>query len=87
MKTGERSMSDLEVREQCDRIRQCSFDLHTYLRQGHHEKVYKNGLAHRLRKSGLEVVKQYPIDVYDLDGTFIGGSYADSAPFESNSEN
>ena len=33
-----------------DIIRETSFELHRYLRHGHLEKVYANGLAHRLRK-------------------------------------
>ncbi len=39
--------------ELCDQIRETSFSLHRYLRHGHLEKVYENGLAHRLRKAGL----------------------------------
>ena len=41
------------------------------------EKVYENGLAHQLRKAGLDVRQQYPIQVYDEDGTLIGDYYAD----------
>jgi len=37
----------------CDRIRQIAYDLHIYLGHGHLEKVYENGLSHRLRKIGL----------------------------------
>jgi len=29
-------------------------------------------LAHRLRKAGLDVKQQYPIKVFDEDGTLIG---------------
>ena len=31
----------------CDQIRETSFSLHRYLRHGHLEKVYENGLAHQ----------------------------------------
>ena len=58
-------------------IRQTAFELHTYLRHGHLEKVYENGLAHRLRKQGLQVVQQHPIQVHDEDGTLLGDFFAD----------
>jgi GxxExxY protein len=61
----------------CDRVRQIAFDLHVYLRHGHLEKVYENGLAHRLRKSGLAVDQQHPLKVRDEDGTVLGEYYAD----------
>ena len=41
------------------------------------EKVYENALAHRLRKAGLYVEQQYPIEVFDEDGTSIGEYFAD----------
>jgi hypothetical protein len=41
--------------ELCDVIRETSFALHQYLRHGHLEKVYENGLEHRLRKVELAV--------------------------------
>jgi GxxExxY protein len=65
------------VFELCDRIRETSLALHAYLRHGHLEKVYENGLAHRLAKSGLKVVQQHPLEVRDEDGTVLGEYYAD----------
>jgi GxxExxY protein len=41
------------------------------------EKVYENGLTHRLRKTGLKVEQQYPIQVVDEDGTILGDYIAD----------
>jgi GxxExxY protein len=41
------------------------------------EKVYENALAHRLRKAGIEVAQQFPLTVYDEDGTVIGDYFAD----------
>lgn len=41
------------------------------------EKVYENALAHRLRKAGLDVKQQHPIQVFDEDGTLIGDYLAD----------
>ena len=60
-----------------DIIRETSFELHRYLRHGHLEKVYENGLAHRLRKVQLKVDQQYPLKVYDADGTVLGEYFAD----------
>ncbi len=61
----------------CDWIRETSFALHRYLRHGHLEKVYENGLAHRLRKGGLVVYQQHPLEVRDEDGTVLGEYWAD----------
>lgn len=66
-----------DIFELCDVIRETSFALHQYLRHGHLEKVYENGLAHRLRKVQLTVEQQYPLKVYDEDGTVLGEYFAD----------
>jgi len=68
-------MKDLQ--ELCDQIRQISYEIHVYHGHGHLEKVYENALAHRLRKAGLDVKQQHPIQVFDEDGTLIGDYYAD----------
>lgn len=60
-----------------DLIRETSFELHRYLRYGHLEKVYENGLAHRLRKAKMKVEQQYPLKVYDEDGPVLGEYFAD----------
>ena len=70
-------MEDKEILALCDRVRQTAFDLHTFLRHGHLEKVYENGLAHRMRKAGLEVEQQYPLQVRDSDGEILGDYIAD----------
>ena len=49
----------------------CVFQVHRNHKHGHLEKVYENALAHRLRKLGLDVKQQYPLKVYDEDGTLI----------------
>ena len=54
-----------------------SFSLHRYLRYGHLEKVYENGLSNRLRKASLNVEQQYPLKVYDEDGMILGEYFAD----------
>jgi GxxExxY protein len=65
------------VNELCDLVRQTSYDIHLYHGHGHLEKVYENALAHRLRKLGLKVLQQHPLNVYDEDGTLIGEYFAD----------
>ncbi|MFH0954098.1 MAG: GxxExxY protein [Verrucomicrobiota bacterium] len=69
--------SQRAVFELCDRIRETSLPLHRYLRHGHLEKVYENGLAHRLRKVGLLVQQQHPLEVCDEDGATLGSYFAD----------
>ena len=66
-----------DVNGLCDRVRTTSLDIHRFLRSGHLEKVYENALTHRLTKSGLNVQQQYPIDVFDEDGTVLGHFIAD----------
>ncbi len=65
------------INQLCDVVRETSFALHCYHKNGHAEKVYENGLAHRLRKRGLEVRQQHPLHVYDEDGTLLGEFFAD----------
>ena len=69
--------NDQGVRTLCDQIRQTAFDLFGYLRNGHLEKVYENGMAHRLRKIGLDVERQRALQVRDEDGTILGNYFAD----------
>ena len=61
----------------CDLIRQTSFEIHSFLKNGHLEKVYENALIHRLTTKGLEVQQQCPLKVYDKDGTSLGEFFAD----------
>ena len=65
------------IKELSDLVRQTSYEIHVYHGHGHLEKVYENALAHRLRKLGLEVKQQHPINVYDEDGTLLGEYLAD----------
>jgi GxxExxY protein len=69
--------TDQETLELCNQIRQIAFKLHSYLRHGHLEKVYENGLAHRLQKAGFRVAQQHPLKVCDEDGTVLGDYFAD----------
>ena len=65
------------IKELSGLVRQTSYDIHVYHGHGHLEKVYENALAHRLRKLGLKVQQQHPINVYDEDGTLLGEYLAD----------
>src|SRR5207237_3400117 len=67
----------MDIKELCESVRQTSYNIHIYHGHGHLEKVYENALAHRLRKLGLDVQQQFPVKVYDEDGTLIGDYYAD----------
>jgi len=69
--------TEKEIFALCDIIRETAFALHCYHRHGHLEKVYENGLAHRLRKAGLKVIQQHPLTVRDEDGTILGEYLAD----------
>ncbi|MCW5554229.1 MAG: GxxExxY protein [Verrucomicrobiae bacterium] len=66
-----------EIFQLSDKVRETSFALQRYLRHGHLEKVYENGLAHRLRKAGVQVKQQHPLQVLDEDGTPLGDYFAD----------
>ena len=61
----------------CNVIRQTSFQIHSFLRNGHRERIYENALVHRLRKQGITVVQQPEIRVFDEDGTVLGYLKAD----------
>lgn len=61
----------------CDLIRQTAYDIHLFLGHGHLEKVYENALFHRLRKHGVEIEQQAPIQVFDEDDALTGDYIAD----------
>ena len=65
------------VNEKGDRIRQIAYDLHVYLGIGYLEKVYENGMKHRLEKAGFIVETQVPIQIMDEDGFVLGDYIAD----------
>ena len=67
----------LTIDELVAAIRQTAYQLHLYLGTGYLEKVYENGLKHRLEKAGLKVSAQVPLIVRDEDGFVIGSYEAD----------
>ena len=69
--------SEAEIRKTCDLVRETAFAIHKYFRSGHLEKVYENALVHRLRKLGLHIEQQWPLKVFDEDGTPVGDYIAD----------
>jgi len=73
----EQRIDEAEINKLCDAIRQTSFEIHKFPRSGHLEKVYENALTHRLRKLGIQVVQQHPLNVCDEDGTLLGHFCAD----------
>jgi GxxExxY protein len=66
-----------DINQLCDLVRETSFKIHTYLKNGHLEKIYERALQNRLTKKGVDVKMQHPILVYDEDGTILGEFYAD----------
>jgi len=70
-------VTEAEINGLCDVVRETSFAIHTYHRNGHLEKIYENALVHRLRKQGLKVAQQVPLTVQDEDGTVLGEFFAD----------
>ena len=69
--------NSLDIFALCDAVRQTAFELQSFLRHGHLEKVYENGLANRLQKKGYTVLQQHPLPVLDEDGTILGDYLAD----------
>ena len=67
----------MDVMALTDVVRETSFAIQKYHGNGHLEKIYENALAHRLRKNGIKVEQQYPLKVYDEDGTCLGEYFAD----------
>ena len=67
----------MERNELIAKVRQVAYDLHVYLGTGLLEKVYENGLKHRLEKFGLKVEAQKPMKVMDEDGFVLGDYFAD----------
>ncbi|HVU17023.1 MAG TPA: GxxExxY protein [Candidatus Didemnitutus sp.] len=60
-----------------DSIRESALSLHRFLRHGHLERIYENGMANRLKRKGLRVRQQHPLAVVDNDGTVLGDLIVD----------
>lgn len=70
-------MNEVEAKRLANVVRETSYALHVFLKHGHMEKVYENGLRHRLMKQGLSVAQQVPLKVCDDDGAVLGDYVAD----------
>ena len=68
---------DPTIKKLTETVRETAFELHRYLRHGHLEKVYENSLRNRLRNKGIISEQQFPINVYDEDGSLLGEYKAD----------
>jgi GxxExxY protein len=69
-------LSREELNEITRRVIGCAYAVSNGLGAGFLEKVYENALVHELRKAGLQVEQQAPIDVY-YDGVIVGEYVAD----------
>ena len=69
-------MDETEINAVTQKVIGCAYTVSNHLGSGFLEKVYENALAHELRKGGLGVEQQYPIQVW-YDGTVVGEFFAD----------
>jgi GxxExxY protein len=67
----------MNIQELVKTVRQTGFDTHVYFKNGYLEKIYENALTNRLRKKGIRVSQQHPMQVLDEDGTIVGEYFAD----------
>ncbi|HEX8466003.1 MAG TPA: GxxExxY protein [Abditibacterium sp.] len=58
------------------KINGCAFVVAKQLREGYLEKVYENALVHEMRKRGLRVAQQVPLEVL-YSGVVVGHYIAD----------
>ena len=70
-------MQQDEILKLCDIVRETSYAIHCYLKNGYLEKIYENALAHRLDKAGIVVETQHSLNVLDEDGYLLGEYMAD----------
>ena len=66
----------MEDEQLTEKIIGCAMKVHTVLGPGFLESVYKNALAHELRKAGLNVEIEKPLKVH-YDGIVVGEFSAD----------
>ncbi len=52
----------------CDSIRMHAYELYRFLGPGFREKVYEQGLLHRLELAGIKSVRQPHVRIHDVDG-------------------
>lgn len=69
-------MAAEELNQLTEKIIGCAFKVGNTLGCGFLEKIYENALAHELRKAGLAIEQQKPIQVL-YDGIVVGEYLAD----------
>src|SRR5262245_11435281 len=67
---------ELRLNALTERIIGCAYKVCNELGCGFNEKPYENALAHELRKVGLHVDQQEPLEVW-YDGIIVGVYFAD----------
>lgn len=67
----------MEILELTDLVRQTAFEVHSFLGNGHLERIYESALIHRLDKLGIRARQQVPLAVYDQDGHLLGSYCGD----------
>ena len=70
------SLAKPELDKVTERIIGCAHNVSNTLGAGFVEKVYENAHAHEMRKNGLKVKLQHPIEVV-YDGIIVGEFFAD----------
>src|SRR5262245_24441066 len=73
---GESGVTEDELNSLTEQIIGCAFKVSNALGCGFLEKVYENVLVHELRKTGLNVEVQHPINVI-YDNVVVGEFYSD----------
>lgn len=69
-------MNEAELNSLSERVIGCAYTVSNALGCGFLEKVYENALAHEIRKNGLRVEIQRPLQVI-YDGVIVGEYFAD----------
>jgi GxxExxY protein len=67
---------NMDLNQVTEKIIGCAYKVSNELGSGFLEKVYENALAYELRKDGLHVLQQHPMQV-QYDGVVVGEYYAD----------
>jgi GxxExxY protein len=69
-------MSESDINQITEKIIGCAYKVSNELGNGFLEKVYENALAHEIRKAGLQVEQQCPLQVI-YDGVVVGDYITD----------
>ena len=69
-------MAQSDLNRLTEKIIGCAYTVSNELGSGFLEKVYENALAHEIRKAGLQVDQQHPLQVI-YDGVIVGEYIAD----------